>query len=133
MGVNLRKFAHGGSEIRRVHSCGEFKGCLGFHSQEPAPRQNSQQFAVKPRRKLWIALCRSRAPQLQEQTDPANQFREQIESQRYEECHEKYRQQKTYGTMLVLAGFHPLSAGTLFHPEPVASRFAPTLGGALQI
>src|ERR1700693_4891584 len=67
VGVNLRELPDGGSEIRRIHCGGEFERRLGFHSQEAAPCQDSQQFAVKPRRKQRIALRRSCAPQLQEQ------------------------------------------------------------------
>src|SRR6267143_3850345 len=122
VGVNLRELADGGSEIRRIHCGGEFERRLGFHSQEAAPRQDSEQFAVKPRRKLRIALRRSRAPQLKEQTDPADQFRDQIESQRNKKRHKKNRQQETRCAMPELPGSHPPSTGSLFFREPVARR-----------
>src|SRR6267143_5224942 len=47
--VNLGELPDGGSEIRRIHCGGEFERRLGFNSQEAAPRQNSEQFAIKPR------------------------------------------------------------------------------------
>src|SRR6267142_4207826 len=80
VGVNLRKFADRRSQIRRIHRSRKFERCLRFHSLEAAPRQDSQQFAVEPRSKLRITLRRSRSAQLQKQTDPANQLREQVES-----------------------------------------------------
>src|SRR5256885_462015 len=46
-GVNLRELPDGGNEIRRIHCGGEFERRLGFNSQEAAPRQDSEQFAVK--------------------------------------------------------------------------------------
>ena len=126
VGVNLRELPDRGSEIRQIHCGGEFEWRLGCNSQEAAPRQDSEQFAVKARRKLRIALRRSRAPQLQEQTDPANQFRDQIESQRKKKRHKKNRQQKARRAMPELPGRHPPSTGSLFFREPVAHRITPT-------
>src|SRR6267378_4976667 len=47
VGVNLRELPDRGSEIGQIHCGGEFEWRLGCHSQEAAPRQDSEQFAVK--------------------------------------------------------------------------------------
>src|SRR5260370_38277658 len=65
MRIELSEFPDSGRKIRRIHGYRKLEWCLRHLANYSAPRQQTQEFRVQPRRKLWIrtrGLRRAKLP-----------------------------------------------------------------------